>query len=528
MDQPRLSAIAYIRVSSQRQVTDGNSLTVQKNLVARFAAIRGFTLRHTYVEEAESAKTDNRPVLQKMLGELQAGTVAASVLIIPKIDRLSRNRDDYGKIKAVIRQAGLRVESCSENLEDTPAGRFTESVVASAAQFDNEVRSERSKDGMIQAVTEGRWAWKAPLGYKNVRLKVGGKKGGLGNIEPDEPMATLIREVFKRIAFERQTPNQVRFWLENRGVRVTRGNMHHLLHNRLYSGVIEAFGQEFTASPPFVPLVSPEVFQHVQTLISRKLRSKAAHDFNNPDYPLRGTLRCEHCNRFLTSAWSKGRNERFPYYRCLTCRNMNLPRDWFELAFENELSLLRANPDRIVMLKQYAVQAYEERISGSIAERQRLQVEVDRVSKLRQQMALKIAEGIIPDDVGKEQMEALTAELGRLTVEIKNTEIPADHLEKALDFAGTFLNQLPLYWRKATTTTQKKLQAFFFPEGLVAEKAGNLRTVDYPLLEQVKQTLRPNEFDLVDPAAEIPNQVLTFILELQEKFDDSSTLLDQT
>ena len=525
MEADRVTAIAYIRVSSQRQVTDGNSLVVQRNLVTRYAEARGIKLQHIFVEEAETAKNDDRPELQEMLAKLASGEIVASVLIIPKIDRLARNRDDYGDIKKALKRSGVRLESCTETLEDTPVGRFTETMLASVAQFDNEIRAERSRGGMIQAVEEGRWVWRAPLGYKNVRIKTRGKKGGLGTIAPDEPMSALIRELFDRIGSKRQGVREASDWLAKHGVMVTRSNVYSLLRSPVYCGVIQAFGSEYEGKPPFVPLISREQFALVQEVIVRNPNLPTVYDHDNPDYPLRGCLRCEECGRFLTGAWATGRTKRFPYYRCLDCPSVNLKRDAYHDEFVGELCLFKPEPDAMAKLIAYAESIHRRDSAESIVKRESLNGELTRIIALRRQVALKTAEGIIPDDLGKEQITSLTAELGRLEMELKQAEVVPNELVRALKFAEVFFRELPIHWRRIGVNAQKKLQTFFFPEGLVAERAGNLRTADYPLLEQVKAAIHGGLSNLVDQKSELPNDVARFILRLREEFDEGASII---
>ena len=252
-------AVAYIRVSDARQAQEGNSLVSQESLVREFASRKGYQFDSLWVEEGETAKTANRPVLQLLLKELSRRNSPVSVLIVPKIDRFARYVEDYTTLKAKLKRLGVRLESVGERLDDTPVGRFTEMVLASVAQFDNEIRAERCRGGMLQAVREGRWVFKAPLGYRNVRMGTAGKKGGLGTIEPDLAAAELVQQAFSRIA-SRDRQVDVLAWLEEKGVKMNPAGFAKMLRNKAYIGVIEAFGETNASAPPFVPIVEEELF----------------------------------------------------------------------------------------------------------------------------------------------------------------------------------------------------------------------------------------------------------------------------
>ena len=91
-------------------------------------------------------------------------------VIVYKIDRLSRNTDDYSHLRILLKRYGVEIKSTTEFFENNPAGRFMENTMANIAQFDNDVRAERCSNGMREAVREGRYVWCAPVGYANVRV----------------------------------------------------------------------------------------------------------------------------------------------------------------------------------------------------------------------------------------------------------------------------------------------------------------------------------------------------------------------
>src|SRR5579871_6271925 len=216
------TAVAYCRVSDPRQADEGNSLATQEKQAHEYAQKSGYHLDRVFIERGESAKTDDRHVLKEMLSYCQKNKGRIQVVIIPKIDRLARNRDDYGTLKAFLSRLQIRLDSIGERIEDTPVGRFTESILASVAQFDNEIRAERCKGGMVEAVREGRWMWLAPKGYRNVRIN------GKANIAPDEHLGPIMTKAFERIASGSHSSQSVCNWLQAYGVRVTQSRLHEI------------------------------------------------------------------------------------------------------------------------------------------------------------------------------------------------------------------------------------------------------------------------------------------------------------
>ena len=73
---------------------------------------------------------------------------------------------DNLSIRIMLKNFGIELKSVTEPFnDDTSVGILTANFFSLIAQFDNDVRSERTKIGMAEAIKEGRWLWNAPLGY---------------------------------------------------------------------------------------------------------------------------------------------------------------------------------------------------------------------------------------------------------------------------------------------------------------------------------------------------------------------------
>jgi DNA invertase Pin-like site-specific DNA recombinase len=518
------TAVAYIRVSDQRQVTNGNSLVSQEREVREYAVSKRYLLRRIFTEEGVTAKNDNRAVLQEMLAYLRLHKGRVQVVVFPKIDRFARYVADYMSLKATLKKLGIRLESVGERFEDSPSGRFSEVIIAAVAQFDNEVRAERCKSGMIEAVREGRWVWKTPLGYRSIRIGASEKKGGKGTIEPDPAVAPLVTELFSAIAAGRITQNRAREWLLKHGVTISPAGLYGLLRNRVYLGLIDSFGQSFQAQPPFVPLVTPAVFHAVQEIVrdKRSRTGSRAYERDNPAFPLRGCLRCS-CGAFYTSNWCKGTHRRYPYYRCARCERINLLRSTVESAFFIELGSFRPHPPAVKRLReQVLVNWRADKRDG--AERRRVRDKgLQELAELEAGIARKNALGVIPDDTARRQFQEISEARARLQYEAEERGAPETDPEELLQFAEDFLAAMPQFWRLSDLPRQKQLQSFLYPDGLVYTTDGSFRTEQYPLLEQVKGAVSRGDSTLVDPNSETTHEVMEFLSRLYNLFGPRQT-----
>src|SRR5438093_4226777 len=140
-----------------------------------------------------------------------------------------------------------------------------EGFLAAFAQFDNDVRSDRTRAGMRAALELGRWTFLAPLGYLNA-LRWSGK-----SLVEDPERSPLVRRAFEEFATGRYTKQQVLAEVTRLGLRTRRGlkvspqTFDGLLENQLYIGIINVpeYGVRSTRGG-FDPLIDEKLFFRVQ------------------------------------------------------------------------------------------------------------------------------------------------------------------------------------------------------------------------------------------------------------------------
>lgn len=463
------AAIAYIRVSDPSQVTDGNSLATQERQVKEYAVSKGYELLRVFIERGESAKTDDRTALQDLLAFCREHRGKIQVVIFPKIDRFARYLEDYISLKGQLRCLGIRVDSVGERIEDNPTGRLMEHMLASFAQFDNEIRAERSRGGAITAAREGRYVAHPPFGYRRVRFN------GKVTIEPEPKDSEVVRETFTRLATG-QGCAEVRRWLRGQGFPFVRSYFYKIVRNKTYLGLIERYGESNLGVPPFTPIISRTQYEAAQLAIKPKSMPKT-YDRDNPEFPLRGTLKCE-CSHFLTGAWAHGRSRRYAHYRCLWCPKVNHPREIIHRAFCRELRLVSLDTRFFDRLRDLVAKRLEAVERETRLLRERLQVQIRSLEELRRSIVRKSVEGVIPDDLAREQLQETSAQLETTKLRLQSLTATPGDMKEALDFAEGFFTELDERWHEAGISNQKRLQRFVFPEGLTVTRCGDIRTAE--------------------------------------------------
>ncbi len=158
--------IAYLRVSTDKQADKGISLEAQQEKARAYASLYDLELVEVIVDAGESAKTLDRPGLQRALAMLKAGK--SDALLVVKLDRLTRSVVDLGKlIETHFAPGKAALLSVSEQIDTrSAAGRLVLNILASVSQWERETIAERTRDAMRHKQTQGEYiGGGAPYGF---------------------------------------------------------------------------------------------------------------------------------------------------------------------------------------------------------------------------------------------------------------------------------------------------------------------------------------------------------------------------
>src|SRR5258707_2573107 len=164
--RPMVGAVIYIRVSTKEQA-ENLSLSTQLKACEEYCDRQTFHILARFREEGESAKTADRTELQKLLQFCRTNKGNVQFVVVFNLTRFARDKYDHFALRAHLKSLGISLRSATEPIDDTSTGKLMEGVLAAFAQFDNDVRSERTRAGMRAALELGRWTFPAPLGYLN-------------------------------------------------------------------------------------------------------------------------------------------------------------------------------------------------------------------------------------------------------------------------------------------------------------------------------------------------------------------------
>lgn len=300
---------AYVRVSTARQGQTGTSLVEQRSAIERHAKQKDLRIIHEF-QEQETAAKGGRPIFRQMMEQLQDGR--ASGVIMHKIDRSARNLKDWAELGELI-DAGIDVHFANENLDlYSRGGRLSADIQAVvAADYIRNLKEEVRK-GFYGRIKQGFYPMPAPIGYLN---QGGGKAKTI-----DPCTGPLIKETFLLYATGRYSLDSLAAKMNELGLRrrsnqpLSRNHIASILHNVFYTGIIRIKLKEEYFAGCHEPIISKQLFDKVQKVLSRKLTKTKGKTHLAESFLFRGFLICLTCGRLLSGEKQKGHI----YYRCHT------------------------------------------------------------------------------------------------------------------------------------------------------------------------------------------------------------------
>lgn len=286
----RMRCAIYTRKSTEDGLEqDFNSLDAQRDACIAYVLSQqheGWSLVPDRFDDGGfSGGNMERPGLRDLLGAVRAGNV--DVIVVYKIDRLTRSLADFAKIVETLDEAGASFVSVTQAFNTTTSmGRLTLNVLLSFAQFERELTSERIRDKIAASKRKGLWmGGPVPLGY-DVRAR---------RLVVNEAEAETVRQLMRRylecrsgrLLIEQLEREGVCTKVQNRtsgphkgGIPFRRGSLYYLLANRMYVGEIRHRDEWFPAEHDAI--VPAELFSAVQEKLRRgredkRLRPRAAH-----------------------------------------------------------------------------------------------------------------------------------------------------------------------------------------------------------------------------------------------------------
>ncbi len=359
-----MKAAIYARYSSDNQREE--SIDAQVRAISEYAQRNGITVVKTYVDEAESAKTDDRPNFQKMIRDCTEGIY--DCIIVHKLDRFSRNRYDSAFYKKKLKENGIRLISILENLDDSPESIILESVLEGMAEYYSANLARETMKGLKETALKCRHTGGLPpLGYD-----IGDDKGYKLNLLE----APAVKKIFEMYS-DGVSYDMIVDWLNKNGYRTKRGELFGknsiaaILSNEKYTGVF-IFNRtkrkvnshknkpvdEIIRIPDGMPRIIEDVlWLEVQKKLEKNRFKGGKHRAKN-EYLLTGLIKCGKCGFAMTGNTRQSGQSKTTYsdYECIgkktkhICDMRNIGREYLDGLVLTVLYNNLFAPDKIDMV----------------------------------------------------------------------------------------------------------------------------------------------------------------------------------
>lgn len=412
----------YLRFSSERQTEQ--SIEGQLRDCRAYCKLHRYRIVAIYVDRATTARKNvqKRVQFQAMIRDSEKRSWSG--IVVYKLDRFARNRQDSALYKARLKKNGVRVISATESISEQPEGIILEAVLEGMAEFYSAELSQKITRGMRESALKAQnVGGHIPLGYKIENKKL--------VINP--ATAPIVLEAFTRYA-NGESAADIIYHFNTQGYRTAKGSefnknsFHRMFRNERYIGVYtyKDIRQE-NAIPPIVP---KEVWDQVQSRLKENslapARGKAL-----VDYILVGKLFCGHCGSMMVGETGTGKlGKKYHYYTCAgrkrqrNCDKRPLKKEWIEKVVA--LDAVNLLTDEVIEeLADMAIRQSEADLAGNTVI-PALEEELRSTESSIKNIVSMIEQGVVSTTLAKRLTELEKAQkdlLRRLEKEQKNVVI---------------------------------------------------------------------------------------------------------
>ena len=493
-----MKTVLYARVSSEKQAEKDLSIKAQIKELRRYAEKHDFDIVNIFIDEAKSARTANRPAFQDMISLARQKNPPFKAVLVWKLSRFARNREDSILYKSLLKKKGIQLISINEQIEDSPSGKMLEGMLEVVDEFYSNNLASDTIRGMKENAERGYLnGGSVTFGYLPKKINVNGNLKTTFELDPIN--APIVRKVFdlclngegaKEISkiINDNYPSK-RIW--------SRNSILNLLHNERYTGSLiwnKNNSDEIVRVKNCHPkIVSYEEFNKVQALIRSRKPNITHPRVASSKNMLNGLIYCSSCGKLFTSYSAK--SGKYHYYICQT-------------RWKSGTNICNQKPLRISNFDTFIINIIKEKIftSENIEYLIKILNEDVDTSKKENQTKLNIIEKEISDKKARrkklyESIETTVLDLHDIAPRLKELNNKISELEekKELLELESSQNKIPKF---SITELKNYIEDFhhILIEGSIAKRKAFISSfikkiwIDYPTVT-IEYTIPINKDD---------------------------------
>lgn len=320
-----MRAVIYARVSSDRQDVD-LSISAQLKAVREYAAKNGYEVVREFVDEVETGRSTGRPAFQEMVSMARRANKPFDVILVWKLSRFARNREDSIVHKKMLKRRGVQLISITEPFDDSPMGNLMEGMIEIIDEFYSANLGREVNRGMQESASRGNYVKSyVPYGYRKVKVSDGYKERPKLVPEPHE--AQIVVRMFQQV-LEGKGLKEIVKGLNSEGIASPRNKkwikttIHQILTNETYTGTLVWGKKNIRNEPPVVTenawpaIIDKDTFSRVQATLRGRSPAYLHPRRTASRFLLSGIAKCGHCGKAFVGHNAKG--GKVSYYVCGT------------------------------------------------------------------------------------------------------------------------------------------------------------------------------------------------------------------
>jgi site-specific DNA recombinase len=526
------NCVIYTRVSSKEQMDTNQSLEWQKKYCVDYAVRNKLDVKGFFGGTYESAKSDERKEFSRMLKFVKGSKEKISFILVYSLDRFSRTGDSAIYIAGELKKTGVNIIAVTQPIDtNSHAGVLQQNIQFIFGKYDNDLRRQKTIDGMREKLLRGDWIGNAPTGYSFVK---GMERQTIVINEKGE----LIKQAFVWRA-NAMTYEQIIEKLKHLGLNVPKQTLAGIFKNPFYCGFMShnlLHGEVVKGRHP--ALIDEDLF-----LRANELKKTEGYKMNkaNDNLPLKVFVKDAESGAPFTGYLVKKKG--LYYYKVNKIgtkinRSVNIMHDKFKELLRN-YTVDSAHVEPLAIQLRYT---WDNLTESNTSEKKALSLKLNEVEEEFYNLRKRHAIGSVSLDIYEEFSTEMKVRKESLLVDLEKLNQKLSNPKELIQFTCKLTANLTPVWASGDYYQKQIFQNVVFPNGLVYDsKIEHYRTPEINSviggvaqlskgLGELKKSDSQNLFeksDLVPPSRPNMNELLEDTRELARIWDLYGHLLKE-
>jgi len=471
------NAILYLRVSTDRQVNEGNSLDAQDEALRAKAQREGWKVVKVFSDEGFSAhdRDTQRNGIEEAVAYAEKFLSSGDYFGVYNVSRFSRRTSHGSQLRDRLEAIGVVIVDVNMMYDYSPIGNMLFNNMLANAQFfsDNMVRESRL--AMERLRKQGRWLGKAPLGYRVSHNR------NLPSLIPIPEEREVVVETFKKIMLG-VPKHEVARWLAGSDIVQRRFSnvsektevkrIDRMVRMQVYQGVIQTKPNQPPIQGDFEPLVSTDLFQAARLMLGLVPREVRSYSTRLDEFPFKAVILCGQCGAKFTGYYANKTKygNRYPRYECMGCRQQNISLSAAHEQVVESLHLLGASATDLSVFYMQVEALGREQLARNGEQRTKILDDMQVLEKQRD----TYLDAYVCGRIQQEDYERKVVEFNeqKLELQLQMTRISAlseRTIETSLKELSRLLVDPRQCWEETPQPLWNELAKVFFPSGLICQ-----------------------------------------------------------